>query len=301
MQYLSMESMDWLKNEKNEELERVVMYTLTYNSIPKPKFIELTKRDQFTFLILMQMKFSFLDTSRKSYSFYEAKNILLNKVETFKSKVNLFSLKDTVLNKIFRRCFQFYMEKLNMEKLIFFLNGSKKILKSVNKLFWYMFYNDCIDESSETQIKKGFNNFYQSFASIHHVDRKKRRRNETKSVTIKYLGIVIRERCLKNWLQFLKQNKIFNFCSSKFEEEILNEYFGSKWQYQNNSNIKISQKTLININVEKSLTLYLDKIKSLEPNQDYQIKNNEIKFFLRGNSYLFTLNDYLGVIASLNK
>ena len=125
---------------KNTSCIAVANYLLTFNNFPISLFNSLKSEEKKT-IILFMIKRGFVNSK------VELEEILRNTLNNtnnifLKSDCNYFSLMDTVLNKILRKCFDYYMSKLDERKLTQFISRSKNSIRSANKIFWYLFFTD---------------------------------------------------------------------------------------------------------------------------------------------------------------
>ena len=281
----------------------IAKFLLTFNNLPIESFNSLKLEDKKT-IVLFMMKRGYFNNNMEIEEFLRDVKSNSKKIN-FESDCNYFSLIDTVLNKILRKCFDYYLSKLDEEKLTIFLSKSQNYIKSANKLFWYLFFNDFQIHDKKNEILnfnsenvKEFDKFYNSFIYKKHKDRKTKKNNKRinkyKNFKIKYLNVIFRFRAVKKYLSLFKKNRIFSIFSNEYKQEITNEYLKLNINIDNNANI-LKSRSFNGCRLYVQLDNCISKIKKYQVNKARYISLKKVKNDLKNLKCPFSLDDYLKV------
>ena len=269
--------------EENKSNTLLLMNTfLKFSIIDKQLYYKLDEKNKMIFILFL-LKRSHLSKKLKRMLKIELieKKVLNNNIN-FQSTCNVFSLLETILNRIFRKCFDSYLKQLNMIKLENFAGKTGNKQKNVNKVFWFMFYKDCLD-NEEIQIPN-FNYFYKDVAFKKISGRKNRNFFKLEKDCFKFLNVVLRYKKIKKWIKFFRKNKTFIYYSNQIKKKLFDEYLNPEMKtffdrkgafdsFRLQENILCSYNKLMKFQIQTKSCLDLEKIKS-------NLKNVNCPFFL---------------------
>lgn len=300
---MSLKTMCNFKEEKlndeyssNKNLKMIALNILIYSRFPFKEFSALDEQSKLTiFIFLIKRNLMFIDVNKKtSLSLFDDKMIKTN--ISLHSKHNRLSLMETMLNKIFRKCFNHYISKLNQNKLLKFISKSRDSIRNVNKVFWYLFYDDCKpNESTNLKIQE-FNIFFKEFCSKKQIDRKNIIKKSKKHL-LTYSSLVLRISIVKKWFNLIKNNKFFRLYFSKSQQEILEEYLNLRFEKENLSGYKKEKGPYQSLNLQEKLEKCIKEIQIYQQSKKFKINPHQIRNDLKSVKCPFILNDYLTVFS----
>lgn len=284
----------------NKDIFSVALKILTYSVFPTNEFSRLNNDAKLTIIIFLIKRNLILKNENREICNEElTRELLINKID-FNCKKNQCSLMDTILNKIFRKCFNYYMNELDQEKFHEFILKKKDAQSVANKTFWYIFFNDCMGSNLGENHQKDFKIFFKNFCSNKHVDRKKRKKiSKTGKITPKYLSLVLRFFTIKKWFSFVKKNRVFKYYFHQLRELIIEDFFkrhdvyGIMYEQKKNQN----KSPFESINLNGCLSNCLEKIIQYQNSEEFVMNPKKIRKDLKNLKSPYTLNDYLFVFS----
>ena len=281
----------------------VCFKNLILNKKPEKEILDSLNFEDSLAIVVLLFKKSFIPSNIKVDFYTILKNrsfMELFEHVSFKTKPNLRSLQETILNRTIRKTFDKW-NNLKSTKL------SGKI--QYHTKFFKFIFQEIAEQWSKNEgilIEDALKSLIKKFTARSQMDRKERikglhKMNSRKS---KFLNLVIRKEQIKICLQLITHNKLFAESFFEIKKEILDEYsnfeiFGTEenqtnLQIENEFKDKINKKNKsFSFNLETMIYKAIYKIKEFQKKLDGKLDGSKIKKELRNLKLPFTKSEIL--------
>ena len=292
-------SFDKNKNSKNskDQLLNLSLKFISEKEIKNEDLINLEKEDLVSFFVY-PFKRNLITANMANHfiSLPEAnKSDIVEFLNNCKklSNMNEFSFKETVINRVLRKCFWKWI-KAN-ESLVENENNNFEI----NKMFWkYLF---------ELTDKKDFDIFYAQIKKNYQICKKhllKKRKNVYSNQTKKFFNILINKKIFLLIIEILKDNQDFKHFYQNYKNGIYDKYskhFQKSTFLENSDKIK-NEKLKFTVDLKFQLNKFFDSIKSDFNCQEANFNFSEsLKKKIKKYSSPITFSDYKKIFEKIEK